>query len=126
MFTCLDYDNDEDLPDNIICHTKKPNTRHATVVHSLKHATKYDWKEENRASIRKIDLAIAIREHADIANSATAESFTTYEEKRPRFLLRGCYGKVCKEILYSTGKGRDLQADSEELGQGDWRLVAVV
>ena len=99
VFISFDYDNDKDLPGNLVRQAGLPNAQFAIVDQSLRHSVESNWKEEVRARISKADLVIVIcGEHTHDAKGVAAELSITNEANKPYFLLRG-RRKTCKKPL---------------------------
>lgn len=105
VFISFDYDNDKDLPGNLVHQSKKREAQFAIVDLSLKHSEESNWKEEVRARIREVDLVIVIcGEHTDTARGVAAELSITRDEKKPYFLLWGRRRKTCKKPPMALAK----------------------
>ena len=98
VFISFDFDNDKDLPRNLVNQANLSESPFSIVDRSLKVSVASKWKEEVRARIRKADLVIVIcGEHTDVAKGAAAELSVTREEGKRYFLLRGRPRKTCKK-----------------------------
>lgn len=94
----FDYDNDKDLPGNLVSQAKLPDSQFSIVDQSLKASVESKWKEEGRTRIRKADLVIVIcGKHTDVAKCVAAEITIAREEHKPYFLLQGRHGRTCKK-----------------------------
>ena len=97
VFISFDYDNDKDLPGNLIHQAKQPDSQFSIVDQSLKESMESKWKEEVRARIRGADLVVIIcGKHTDVASGVAAELSIAREERKPYFLLRG-RRRACKK-----------------------------
>lgn len=105
VFISFDYDNDKDLPGNLVSQAKRSDAQFAIVDRSLEHSVEGNWKEEVRTRIRRVDLVIVIcGEHTHDAKGVAAELSIPYEEKKPYFLLQGRHGKICKKPRMARAK----------------------
>ena len=116
VFISFDYDNDKDLPGNLVYQAKIHNSQFPIVNQSLKHSEESNWRKKVRALIREADLVIVIcGEHTHDAKGVAAELSITYEENKPYFLLRGRHGKTCKKPL--------MAKKSDKIHEWDWNIL---
>ena len=105
VFISFDYDNDKDLPGQLVRQAKQQNAQFAIVDQSLKHSVEGNWKEEVRTRIRSVDLVIVIcGQYTHEAKGVAAELSITQEEGKPYFLLRGRRKMTCKKPLMAKTK----------------------
>jgi hypothetical protein len=96
VFTCFDFDHDEDLRNLLVGQSKNTDSPFEMADWSVKEAMAGDWKEKVRKRIRAVDQVIVMcGEHTDTATGVSAELEIAQEEKRPYFLLHGRKDKTC-------------------------------
>ena len=96
VFISFDYDNDRNLPGNLVAQAEKPESPFAISDLSVKHSIDGRWQREARKRIRKSDLVIVIcGQHTHQATGVEAELTITREVDKPYFLLRGRRRKTC-------------------------------
>ena len=96
VFISFDYDNDRDLPGNLVAQAKRSDSPFAFVDRTVTEPFDEKWKQEVRKLIRKSDLVVVIcGQHTHQAAGVAAELSITQEERKPYFLLRGRRGKKC-------------------------------
>ena len=96
VFISFDYDNDKDLPGNLVAQAEKSESPFAIFDLSVKHSIDGRWQQEVRKLIRQSDLLIVIcGQHTHQAAGVEAELTIAREEGKPYFLLRGRSGKTC-------------------------------
>ena len=96
VFISFDYDNDKDLPGNLVAQAARPDSPFSIRDRSVKYRIDENWKKEVRDRIRRVDLVIVIcGEHTHDADGVAGEVTITQEEKKPYFLLKGRRKKTC-------------------------------
>ncbi len=96
VFISFDYDNDKDLPGNLVAQAARPDSPFSIRDRSVKYRIDENWKKEVRDRIRRVDLVIIIcGEHTHDADGVAGEVTITQEEKKPYFLLKGRRKKTC-------------------------------
>lgn len=113
VFISFDYDNDKDLPGNLVAQAERPDSPFSISDMSVHEPIDEKWREEVRKRIRKSDLVIVIcGEHTHQASGVAGEVMITQEEKKPYFLLNGRPTKTC------TRPGNALASDA--MHRGTW------
>ena len=96
VFISFDYDNDKDLPGNLVAQAKRSDSPFSFVDRTVTEPFDEKWKQEVRKLIRKSDLVVVIcGQHTHQAAGVAAELSITHEERKPYFLLRGRRAKTC-------------------------------
>ena len=96
VFISFDYDNDRELPGNLVAQAKRSDSPFALVDLSVRHSIDEKWKLEVRKLIWKSDFVVVIcGQHTHQAAGVEAELSITREERKQYFLLRGQRGKTC-------------------------------
>ena len=96
VFISFDYDNDRDLPGNLVAQAKRSESPFAFIDRTVTEPFDSKWKQEVRKLIRKSDLVVVIcGQHTHQAAGVEAELSISREERKPYFLLRGRSGKTC-------------------------------
>ena len=97
VFMSFDFDNDNDLPGNLVAQAKEEKSPFSFQDRSLKEPYDEKWKRKVRSIIENVDLVIVIcGERTDQAKGVAAELSITQETGKPYFLLRGRREKTCK------------------------------
>ena len=113
VFISFDYDNDKDLPGNLVAQAARPDSPFSITDRSVKAPIDEKWRREVRNRIRKVDLVIVIcGEHTHDADGVAGEVTITQEERKPYFLLKGRRIKTCT-------KPRNVLA-SDEMQDWTW------
>ena len=116
VFISFDYDNDRDLPGNLVHQAKRHDSPFSMVDRSLGESVENKWKDEVRASIRRADLVIVIcGKHTDTAKGVAAELSIAREENKRYFLLRGRRGACTKPPMARA---------SDEIHAWNWKNLA--
>ena len=117
VFISFDYDNDRDLPGNLVHQAKQHDSPFSMVDLSLKVSVESKWKKEVRARIRKANLVIVIcGKHTDVAKGVAAELSIAQEENKRYFLLRGRRRATCKKP--------PMARKSDEMHEWTWENLA--
>ena len=96
VFISFDYDNDRDLPGNLVAQAKRSESPFAFVDRTVTEPFDSKWQQEVRKLIRNSDLVVVIcGQHTHQAAGVAAELSITQEERKPYFLLRGRRRKTC-------------------------------
>ena len=96
VFISFDYDNDKDLPGNLVAQAEKSESPFAIFDLSVKHSIDGRWQQEVRKRIRKSDLVVVIcGQYTHQAVGVEAELTITREMGKRYFLLRGRRGIKC-------------------------------
>ncbi len=96
VFISFDYDNDNDLPGNLVHQASRPDSPFSIRDRSLKKAVDAKWRDEVRSRIHRCDLVIVIcGEQTHQASGVAGEVTITQEERKPYFLLKGRKNKTC-------------------------------
>ena len=96
VFISFDYDNDKDLPGNLVAQAARPDSPFSIRDRSVRAAIDEKWRSEVRERIRRVDLVIVIcGEHTHDADGVAGEVTITQEESEPYFLLKGRRRKTC-------------------------------
>ena len=96
VFISFDYDNDRDLPGNLVAQAKRSESPFAFVDRSVTEPFGSKWKREVREVIRNSNFVVVIcGQHTHQAAGVEAELSITREERKPYFLLRGRRRKTC-------------------------------
>ena len=97
VFTCFDFDHDEDLRNLLVGQSKNSDSPFEMADWSVKEEMEGDWKKEVRTRIRAADLVIVMcGQYTDTATGVSAELEIAQEEKKEYFLLKGRSDKTCK------------------------------
>ena len=98
IFISFDYDNDKDLPGNLIAQAQQSESPFSFVDLSVKEPIDSKWRQEVRKKIRNCHFVIVVcGQHTHQATGVAAELSITQEERKPYFLLRGRSRKKCKK-----------------------------
>ena len=96
VFISFDYDNDRELPGNLVAQAAQSESPFAFVDLSVKHSIDERWKQEVRKLIGKSHFVVVIcGQHTHQAAGVEAELSITRDLRKPYFLLRGRRGKTC-------------------------------
>ena len=96
VFISFDFDNDKDLPGNLVAQSNNPESPFSIVDRSVKESYDENWQRKVRSIIRNADLTIVIcGEHTHAAKGVAAELTITQEERKPYFLLQGRRHRTC-------------------------------
>ena len=96
VFISFDFDNDKDLPGNLVAQSNNPDSPFSIVDRSVKEPYDENWQRKVRSIIRNTDLTIVIcGEHTHAAKGVAAELTITQEERKPYFLLQGRRHRTC-------------------------------
>ena len=96
VFISFDYDNDRDLPGNLVAQARESASPFAFVDLSVKEPIDTKWRQEVRKKIRKCDFVIVMcGRHTHQAPGVAAELAIAREVGTPYFLLHGRSGKTC-------------------------------
>ena len=96
VFISFDYDNDRDLPGNLVAQAARPDSPFSIRDRSVKAQIDEKWRREVRDHIRRADLVIVIcGEHTHDADGVAGEVTIAQEEKKPYFLLKGRRRNTC-------------------------------
>ena len=96
VFISFDYDNDKDLPGNLVAQAGRPESPFSITDQSVQEPISENWTRRVRQLIRNADLMIVIcGEHTHDAVGVAAEVTIAQEENKPYFLLRGRRKKTC-------------------------------
>ncbi len=96
VFISFDYDNDKDLPGNLVAQAARPDSPFSIRDRSVRAAIDEKWRNEVRNRIRRVDIIIVIcGEHTHDADGVAGEVTITQEESKPYFLLKGRRRKAC-------------------------------
>ena len=96
VFISFDYDNDKDLPGNLVAQAVRPDSPFSITDWSVRAPIDENWRREVRDRIRRVDLVIVIcGEHTHDAAGVAGEVTITQEENKPYFLLKGRRRKTC-------------------------------
>ena len=96
VFISFDFDNDKDLPGNLVAQSNNPDSPFSIVDRSVKEPYDENWRRKVRSIIRNADLTIVIcGEHTHAAKGVAAELTITQEERKPYFLLQGRHHRTC-------------------------------
>ena len=113
VFISFDYDNDKDLPGNLVAQAARPDSPFSVTDRSVRAAIDEKWRSEVRDRIRRVDLVIVIcGEHTHDADGVAGEVTITQEENKPYFLLKGRRRKTCT-------KPRNVRS-SDEIHSWTW------
>ena len=113
VFISFDYDNDKDLPGNLVAQAVRPDSPFSITDRSVMAPIDEKWRREVRDRIRKVDLVIVIcGEHTHDADGVAGEVTITQEERKPYFLLEGRRKKTCT-------KPRNVRS-SDEIHSWTW------
>ena len=97
VFISFDFDNDKDLPGNLVAQANEKKSPFSFQDRSLKESYDENWKRKVRSIIKNVDLVIIIcGERTDQAMGVAAELSITQETGKLYFLLRGRRKKTCK------------------------------
>lgn len=90
VFTCFDFDHDEDLRNLLVGQARNENSPFEVADWSVKEEMTGDWKAKVRARIKRVDQVIVMcGHHTDTATGVSVELSITQEENKPYFLLGG-------------------------------------
>ena len=90
VFISFDYDNDRDLPGNLVAQAARSDSPFSITDRSVRAPIDENWRREVRDRIRRVDLVIVIcGEHTHDADGVAGEVTITQEERKPYFLLKG-------------------------------------
>ena len=96
VFISFDYDNDKDLPGNLVAQAARTDSPFSIADRSVRAQIDERWKREVRDRIRRVDLVIVIcGEHTHDADGVAGEVTIIQEERKPYFLLKGRRRKTC-------------------------------
>lgn len=96
VFISFDYDNDRDLPGNLVAQAARSDSPFSIADRSVRAPIDENWRSEVRERIRRVDLVIVIcGEHTHNADGVAGEVAITQEESKPYFLLKGRRRKTC-------------------------------
>ena len=96
VFISFDYDNDKNLPGNLVAQAKRSDSPFAFVNRTVTDPFDSKWKQKVRKLIRNSDLVVVIcGQHTHQAAGVAAELSITRELRKPYFLLQGRRGKTC-------------------------------
>ena len=96
VFISFDYDNDKDLPGNLVAQAARSDSPFNITDRSVRAQIDEKWRREVRARIRRVDLVVVIcGEHTHDADGVAGEVTITQEERKPYFLLKGRRRKTC-------------------------------
>ena len=119
VFISFDYDNDKDLPGNLVAQAKRPDSPFSISDMSVRERIDEQWREEVRKRIRKSDLVIVMcGEHTHQASGVAGEVMIAQEEEKPYFLLNGRPTKTC------TKPGNALASDA--MHRGKWKNLRML
>ena len=121
VFISFDYDNDRDLPGNLVAQAARSDSPFSITDRSVRAPIDENWRREVRDRIRRVDLVIVIcGEHTHDADGVAGEVTITQEERKPYFLLKGRRRKTCTKPRNALG--------SDEIHNWTWdnlrRLMA--
>lgn len=107
VFISFDFDNDNDLPGDLVHQAKQEEAPFSFEDRSLKEPYDENWKRKVRSIIKNVDLVIVIcGERTDQADGVAGELGITREEGKPYFLLRGRRGRTCKRPRNARSEDR--------------------
>ena len=90
VFISFDYDNDKDLPGNLVAQAGRTESPFSITDQSVQEPISENWTRRVRQLIRDADLVIVIcGEHTHDAVGVAAEVTIAQEENKPYFLLKG-------------------------------------
>ena len=113
VFISFDYDNDKDLPGNLVAQAARPDSPFSIADRSVKYQIAENWRSEVRERIRRVDLVIVMcGQHTHDADGVAGEVTITQEENKPYFLLKGRKRKTCT-------KPRNVRS-SDEIHSWTW------
>ena len=96
VFISFDYDNDKDLPGNLVAQARNPESPFSITDQSVQEPISENWRRQVRQLISEADLMIVIcGEHTHDAVGVAAEVTIAQEEEKPYFLLKGRKRKTC-------------------------------
>ena len=96
VFISFDYDNDKDLPGNLVAQAGRTESPFSITDQSVQEPISENWTRRVRQLIRDADLVIVIcGEHTHDAVGVAAEVTIAQEENKPYFLLKGRRKKTC-------------------------------
>ena len=96
VFISFDYDNDRDLPGNLVAQAARSDSPFSIADRSVRAPIDENWRREVRERIRRVDLVIVVcGEHTHDADGVAGEVTITQEERKPYFLLKGRRRKTC-------------------------------
>ena len=96
VFISFDYDNDRDLPGNLVAQAARTDSPFSITDRSVRAQIDERWRREVRDRIRRVDLVIVIcGEHTHDADGVAGEVTITQEERKPYFLLKGRRKRTC-------------------------------
>ena len=96
VFISFDYDNDKDLPGNLVAQAARPDSPFSITDRSVRARIDENWRREVRNRLRRVDLMIVIcGEHTHDADGVAAEVTIAREVGKPYFLLRGRRRRTC-------------------------------
>ena len=113
VFISFDYDNDKDLPGNLVAQAASVDSPFSITDRSVRAPIDEKWRSEVRDRICKVDVVIVIcGEHTHDADGVAGEVTITQEERKPYFLLKGRKRKPCT-------KPRNVR-NSDEMHRWTW------
>ncbi len=96
VFISFDYDNDRDLPGNLVAQARRADSPFAFVDRTVTEPFDSKWKQEVRKLIQQSDFVVVIcGQHTHQAAGVEAELTIARDERKPYFLLRGRSGTTC-------------------------------
>ena len=96
VFISFDYDYDKFLKAALVEQAANQDSPFELADHSIKEPLSGDWKEKEKARIKKTDLMIVIcGENTHTATGVSAELKIAQEHEIPYFLLKGYSDKIC-------------------------------
>ena len=105
VFISFDYDNDKDLPGNLVAQARNPESPFSITDQSVEEPISENWRRQVRQLISEADLMIVIcGEHTHDAVGVAAEVTIAQEEEKPYFLLKGRKRKTCTKPRSLAGK----------------------
>ena len=82
VFISFDYDNDKDLPGNLVAQAARPDSPFNITDRSVRAPIDENWRREVRSRIRRADLVIVIcGEHTHDARRSYSRSWRLLEEE---------------------------------------------
>ena len=107
VFISFDFDNDKDLPGNLVAQAEQEKSPFSFEDRSLKEPYDENWRRKVRNIIKNVDVVIVIcGERTNQAKGVAAELSITQEEGKPYFLLRGRRRSPCTPPRNARSKDR--------------------
>ena len=117
VFISFDYDNDRDLPGNLVAQAARSDSPFSITDRSVRAPIDENWRREVRARIRRVDLVIVIcGENTHDADGVAGEVTITQEEKEAILPAEGAQAKDLHQTQECPHQRRDSQLD---LGQSE-------